>query len=175
MRHINNAILVLAYTAMVSSSTTPLSALKGPAAVCGDLGILNISPGELPEGVEPSDLRLCADHPMGRNRTVDPNEGASLAPMEEEDEENSETTPTPSASLFEEKSCWYASPYGCSRGYCWKNCGPERSGRWCWVATQLGAGPWKRCTSWEDCSALKIKGSFCAKGCVISSSCGCGC
>ncbi|KAM0344819.1 hypothetical protein ACHAPU_007201 [Fusarium lateritium] len=174
MKHAKASLIVLAYTALASSAATPASPAAGAAAICGDLGILNLSPDEVPEGVKPWDLRLCADHPMGRNRTLDSDEGASLAPMEEAEGADSETTAAPSANVFEKKSCYYKSPYGCSRGWCWRSCGPKRGGQWCWVATQLGAGPWKTCNSWEDCSGSIVKAQ-CAKGCVISRSCGCGC
>ncbi|KAG7418058.1 hypothetical protein Forpe1208_v004274 [Fusarium oxysporum f. sp. rapae] len=52
----NSAILVLAYSTLISAGT---STILGAEAVCGDLGILQITPGNLPDGVEPSDLRLC--------------------------------------------------------------------------------------------------------------------
>ncbi|KAM5359904.1 hypothetical protein ACJZ2D_014107 [Fusarium nematophilum] len=74
-----SAVLVLAYVATVSSAATPSSPEACAKAICGDLGIINIDPSQLPEGIEPSDLRLCADHPLGRNRTLDPENGASLA------------------------------------------------------------------------------------------------
>ncbi|KAJ4137212.1 hypothetical protein NW768_002794 [Fusarium equiseti] len=108
MKNVNAFLLALAYAAMASSAATPVS--PGAAAVCGDLGILNIAPGDLPEGVEPSELRLCADHPMGRNRTLDPAEGASLAPMTEEEDLEPDTTPAAGASLFEERACYYKAP-----------------------------------------------------------------
>ncbi|KAM0445465.1 hypothetical protein ACHAQK_001674 [Fusarium lateritium] len=100
MKYFNHTFIVLVYAALASSAATPSSPAAGAVAICGDLGILNIAPGDLPEGVEPSDLRLCANHPMGRNRTLDPLEGASLAPMEEEDIDP-DTTAAPSAGLLE--------------------------------------------------------------------------
>ncbi|KAG9497940.1 hypothetical protein J7337_010816 [Fusarium musae] len=84
----NSAILVLVCSTLISAGTSTIS---GAEAVCGDLGILQVTPGNIPDGVEPSDLRLCADHPLGRNRTLDPAKGASLAPLEEGDIPN--TTP----------------------------------------------------------------------------------
>ncbi|EWG54186.1 hypothetical protein FVEG_12459 [Fusarium verticillioides 7600] len=137
MKYFHQAFVALVYVTLASSAATPASPAAGAVAICGDLGILNIAPGDLPEGVAPSELRLCADHPMGRNRTLDPLEGASLAPMEEEDLDP-DTTATPSAGLFEERACYDKAPYGCSRGYCWKQCGASRSGKWCWTASAMG-------------------------------------
>ncbi|KAK1978164.1 hypothetical protein LZ30DRAFT_599756, partial [Colletotrichum cereale] len=52
------------------------------AAICGDLGVLDVDIGQLPEGVSPADLRMCAGHPNGRVRILDPDQGASLAPWD---------------------------------------------------------------------------------------------
>ncbi|KAI7761053.1 hypothetical protein LZL87_011458 [Fusarium oxysporum] len=106
MKYCSNAPLAIAYATVASSTATPASPAAGATGICGGLGLLNIAPGDLLEGVEPSDLRLCANHLMGRNRTLDPLEGASLAPMEEEDFDL-DTTAAPSASLFEERACYY--------------------------------------------------------------------
>ncbi|RBR25332.1 uncharacterized protein FIESC28_01769 [Fusarium coffeatum] len=174
MKNVNAFLLILAYAAMASSAATPVAPAAGAAAVCGDLGILNIAPGDLPEGVEPSELRLCADHPMGRNRTLDPAEGASLAPMTEEEDLEPDTTPAAGASLFEERACYYKAPYGCSRGYCWKSCGKSRSGQWCWTASAGGGGPWNKCDKFEDCGTNRIT-QACGNSCWVSRACGCSC
>ncbi|EXM14986.1 hypothetical protein RAB80_006732 [Fusarium oxysporum f. sp. vasinfectum] len=97
----NSAILVLAYSTLISAVSSTISGAK---TVCGDLGILQITPENLPDGVEPSDLRLCADHPLGRNRTLDPVEGASLAPLEEGD--IPDTTPTGASRLSQKRRCY---------------------------------------------------------------------
>ncbi|KAH7486445.1 hypothetical protein IWW34DRAFT_779901 [Fusarium oxysporum f. sp. albedinis] len=97
----DSAILVLAYSTLISAVS---STIPGAEAVCGDLGILQATPGSLPDGVEPSDLRLCADHPLGRNRTLDSAEGASLAPFEEGDVPD--TTPTGASKLFQKRRCY---------------------------------------------------------------------
>ncbi|GJC80617.1 hypothetical protein ColLi_03455 [Colletotrichum liriopes] len=52
------------------------------AVLCGDLGVLNVETSQLPEGVSPADLRMCAGHPNGDVRVLDPAEGASLAPVD---------------------------------------------------------------------------------------------
>ncbi|KAL7765679.1 hypothetical protein ACKLNR_003595 [Fusarium oxysporum f. sp. zingiberi] len=97
----DSAILVLAYSTLISAVSSTISSAE---AVCGDLGILQATPGSLPDGVEPSDLRLCADHPLGRNRTLDSAEGASLAPFEEGDVPD--TTPTGASKLFQKRRCY---------------------------------------------------------------------
>ncbi|RAL15125.1 uncharacterized protein BO97DRAFT_403750 [Aspergillus homomorphus CBS 101889] len=56
------------------SATAVLAALRPDAtpeevaaakAECGSLGVMMIDPAELPEGVTMSDVRMCADHPLG--------------------------------------------------------------------------------------------------------------
>ncbi|RBQ76052.1 hypothetical protein FVER14953_12459 [Fusarium verticillioides] len=173
MKYFHQAFVALVYVTLASSAATPASPAAGAVAICDDLGILNIAPGDLPEGVAPSELRLCADHPMGRNRTLDPLEGASLAPMEEEDLDP-DTTATPSAGLFEERACYDKAPYGCSRGYCWKQCGASRSGKWCWTASGMGGGPWRTCDKYENCGTNKFTFG-CGSNCWVSRSCGCSC
>ncbi|KAJ3492502.1 hypothetical protein NLG97_g5345 [Lecanicillium saksenae] len=48
--------------------------------ICGNLGVLKLTDEELATVPDKSALRMCADHPLGRNRTLDANAGASLAP-----------------------------------------------------------------------------------------------
>ncbi|KAL4900467.1 hypothetical protein BDW74DRAFT_182799 [Aspergillus multicolor] len=48
------------------------------------------------------------------------------------------------------KKCYYAAPYGCDNKYCWKSCGQEGKGEWCWLAQKEGNGPWTGCRSWDD-------------------------
>ncbi|KAF5569347.1 hypothetical protein FPHYL_2162 [Fusarium phyllophilum] len=165
----NSTILVLAYSTLISAGPSTIS---GAEAVCGDLGILQVPPGNLPDGVEPSDLRLCADRPLVRNRTLDPAKGASLAPLEEGD--IPDTTPTGASRLFQKRRCYYGAPYGCSDKYCWKSCGAKGSGKWCWTATAGGVGPWARCKSWEGCGTNGLQYG-CGKNCVLPGVCGCSC
>ena len=33
----------------------------------------------------------------------------------------------------ESRACWFGSPYGCSKSYCWTTCGGD--GEWCWTVT----------------------------------------
>ncbi|KAJ9427199.1 hypothetical protein QL093DRAFT_2094332 [Fusarium oxysporum] len=83
----DSAILVLAYSTLISAVSSTISGAEAT-----------------PDGVEPSDLRLCADHPLGRNRTLDSAEGASLAPFEEGDVPD--TTPTGASKLFQKRRCY---------------------------------------------------------------------
>jgi hypothetical protein len=67
------------------SATTTLAALRPDAtpdevaaaeAECGSLGVMRIDPAELPEGVMVSDVRMCADHPLGPRAHPGPGPGA---------------------------------------------------------------------------------------------------
>ncbi|EFQ36642.1 uncharacterized protein GLRG_11787 [Colletotrichum graminicola M1.001] len=74
-------LLLLSYAATAYVAAAPGSGDARAAAICGDLGVLSIEDGQLPEGVSRADLRMCAGHPNGRTRVLDPEQGASLAPM----------------------------------------------------------------------------------------------
>ncbi|KAH6606457.1 hypothetical protein Trco_005610 [Trichoderma cornu-damae] len=50
------------------------------SSLCGELGVMTVNTSELPSNVAPGDVRMCAKHPQGRDRTLDISEGASLAP-----------------------------------------------------------------------------------------------
>ncbi|KAK1962959.1 hypothetical protein LZ32DRAFT_600681 [Colletotrichum eremochloae] len=73
-------LLLLGYTAAVYVAAAPGQGDTRAAIICGDLGVLNIDVSQLPEGVSPSDLRMCAGHPNGRVRILDPQQGVSLVP-----------------------------------------------------------------------------------------------
>lgn len=49
------------------------------------------------------------------------------------------------------RECWNGSPTGyvCANGYCKSKCGD--SGKWCWLARDLGRGAWFTCTQNEHC------------------------
>ncbi|KAK2053539.1 hypothetical protein LY76DRAFT_524384, partial [Colletotrichum caudatum] len=93
--------------------------------------LLQVDGAQLPEGVSPSDLRMCAGHPNGEVRILDPQLGASLAPVEAGAEGGvpsaNETTLLLSIPLGG-RAYYSAEPYGCSGGYCWKACG--QLGEW---------------------------------------------
>lgn len=174
--NIFKAILILAYTAMATAAVTPASAEARAKAVCGDLGVLEVIPGELPEGVVPSDLRLCADHPLGRNRTLDPEKGASVKMIDDDEGDlaDPDTTPAPSLHPFEQMACYTKASMGCSGGYCWKQCGNKIKGEWCWTANAFGAGAWRTCKRWQDCDTNNLRFG-CGKGCLKPFVCGCSC
>ncbi|PWY76124.1 hypothetical protein BO94DRAFT_538503 [Aspergillus sclerotioniger CBS 115572] len=155
---------MLALTSAISSPTAE-------GAECGDLDIMAVSKADLPEGVSPSDVRKCKDHPLGRNRSL---EGASLAPQDDIDPSLSINTTATSEvearsdlNTLGERSCYSAAPYGCSKGYCWKACG--ENGEWCWTARKAGVGAWYTCSTYKDCGTTTYA---CGVGCP---SCGCGC
>ncbi|KAE8324840.1 hypothetical protein BDV39DRAFT_179978 [Aspergillus sergii] len=67
------------------SATTALAALRPDAtpyevaaaeAGCGSLGVMRTDPVELPEGVTMTDVRMCADHPLGPGGYPGPGPGA---------------------------------------------------------------------------------------------------
>ncbi|KAJ4323615.1 hypothetical protein N0V84_004223 [Fusarium piperis] len=37
----------------------------GAKEKCGRLGVMEWDPKDLPEGVNPAEIRMCADHPLG--------------------------------------------------------------------------------------------------------------
>ncbi|EHK45974.1 hypothetical protein TRIATDRAFT_219909 [Trichoderma atroviride IMI 206040] len=110
-------------------------------SICGELGVMRFNANELPDHVSPNDVRMCAKHPSGRNRTLDLSEGA----------------------------CYFKAPYGCSRGWCWKAC--DEGGKWCWTAAESGYGPWRKCASYADCGTHDDTfgcGRWCGKQCGCS-------
>ncbi|KAJ4108687.1 hypothetical protein NW768_012164 [Fusarium equiseti] len=159
------ALACTAIAPLVAAGDCPY---KGNEAVCGDLGVMNVAPSDIPEGVLASEVRLCADHPNGgRDRELDPNKGASLAPLEEE----KEVQPSP-RTLFG-RTCVLSAPYGCSERFCWKVCG--KAGQWCWTAGAKGAGPWRGCHSWHDCGSDDVNYA-CGNNCrTRPQDCGCTC
>ncbi|RMJ21856.1 hypothetical protein PHISP_07278 [Aspergillus sp. HF37] len=51
---------------------------RNAAEECGDLGVMEVDPKDLPEGVTMADVRLCRERPVG-NPWPD---GGSLAPWD---------------------------------------------------------------------------------------------
>ncbi|CEI60176.1 hypothetical protein FVEN_g6360 [Fusarium venenatum] len=169
MKAFNNFLLVLAYSAIGLSAATPASPEARAKAICGDLGILDIT--TLQDGVEPAELRLCADHPLGRKRNLDPKQGSSIAPGDKGLPKD--VSPADSTGLLSKRICWDVAPYGCeNRSYCWKVCG--QNGEWCWTAHAGGSGAWRGCRTWGDCGT-DDKDFGCGKNCKASGICGCSC
>jgi len=163
-----SSLFALAFAAMTPLVAAGDCLYKGNEAVCGDLGVMNVAPSDIPKGVLASEVRLCADHPNGgRDRELDPKNGASLAPVEDE----KRIQPSPKT-LFERR-CTLSHPYGCSEGFCWKVCG--KSGQWCWTAAAKGSGHWRGCHSWMDCGMDADKYA-CGMHCrTRPGNCGCTC
>ncbi|KAM5344873.1 hypothetical protein ACJ41O_010735 [Fusarium nematophilum] len=53
-------LLAAAFAALAVADHHP-----GAEKICGRLGVMEWDPNDLPEGVKPEDIRMCADHPMG--------------------------------------------------------------------------------------------------------------
>jgi hypothetical protein len=78
MQITKNLILLAVCAATASAVTVPDTAI---ADECSNLGgVMSIPDHELPEGVKPSDVRRCIEHPLGRERYL---EDASLAPWDD--------------------------------------------------------------------------------------------
>ncbi|KAK2002766.1 hypothetical protein LX36DRAFT_687969 [Colletotrichum falcatum] len=143
------SLLLLGHAAASYAAAAPGTADARVAAICGDLGVLTFEDGKLPDGVSPGDVRMCAGHPNGQVRVLDPLQGAS--------------------------ACYYTAPYGCSGGYCWKACGETiGDGRWCWTAGDGGIGPWSKCSTYVDCGTNPST-QACGVGCIKPNQCGCSC
>lgn len=113
------------------------------------LGVMTFNAGELPDYVSPNDVRMCAEHPWGCNRTLDLSEGASLPPAHTNKQNLANNGANSDVRHLNERSCYFKAPYGCSRGWCWKAC--DEGGKWCWTAAKGGYGPWRKCASYIDC------------------------
>ncbi|KAK7415753.1 hypothetical protein QQX98_005666 [Neonectria punicea] len=133
-----NTVILSGYIALASAAVAPVTPTDRIQAVCGDLGVMKIDVKGLPDGAALTDIRMCAGHPLGNSRALDPLEGASLVPFDT-DTQDSALPDTTSANPLQERACYHAAPYGCSSGCCWKACGDEKKGEWCWTAS-LGAG-----------------------------------
>ncbi|RDW64485.1 uncharacterized protein DSM5745_09896 [Aspergillus mulundensis] len=162
--------LPLAIALLGVQATSVLSAAAPiTSASCGDLGVMSIPKDP---NTDPTTYRQCAEHPLRRrpnprSSSVDAESAVRIASMK------ASLTLANDANGSENQKCYYAAPYGCDSNYCWKACGKEGKGEWCWVAQKDGNGPWTGCRSWEDCKPSETKGHGCGKGCV--GACGCGC
>lgn len=75
---------------------------------------------QLFKSVSKREVRICANHPEGRNRMLDPAEAASFAPWKD-GRAPADTLPVPrAAAVLEERAFSYAAIYGCSNIYCWR-------------------------------------------------------
>lgn len=139
---------IVALAAAMLSQTVG-AAITSAAAECGNLGVMEV-PDTLPEGVTADKVRKCAAHPLDAN-------GESLS---------REVNDLVKRGAQE---CETKASFGCSKGFCWKVCGP--GGEWCWTASDEGTGPWKTCNTFKDCGS---DDSF-ACGVECGEKCGCSC
>ncbi|KAF8592717.1 hypothetical protein K439DRAFT_31845 [Ramaria rubella] len=144
----------IALATVLFPQTITAASVSSAAEECGALGVMEV-PDVLPDGVTVADVRKCAGHPLELDG------GASRVT-------NGTSHATRDLETRKEDACETGAPYGCTRGFCWKVCGPK--GEWCWTAGGGGLGAWNTCQTYRDCGD-----SFtwtCGIGCP---SCGCSC
>ncbi|KAJ6587390.1 hypothetical protein B0H10DRAFT_1961400 [Mycena sp. CBHHK59/15] len=121
------------FIALVAATLSQIAAasVNTTADECGALGVMKV-PDVLPEGINPTDIRNCAGHPLEINGTRANRDGFQ--------------------GLIG-RNCVTGATIGCTQsngvGYCWKVCGP--GGEWCWTASNGGFGGWDTCISAKDC------------------------
>ncbi|KAJ7359942.1 hypothetical protein DFH08DRAFT_769950 [Mycena albidolilacea] len=135
-------------------SQTSAASVDTTADECGALGVMKV-PDVLPEGVNPTDIRNCAGHPLGFNGTKADHEGLIQG--------------------LAGRACETRETLGCTKGkdgvgYCWKVCGT--GGEWCWTASNGGFGGWDTCINASDCGTDNNQYGCGAGGCA---DCGCSC
>lgn len=137
------ALLLLQAAAIVNAlSRADVTQLEAES-LCGDLGVM-----EVPEGIDPSTVRVCREHP----------DGISSPEVES------------SADVLQKRKCWRGRAVGCSKkGWCYRSCDNGGNGAWCWTTKGSPYGDWKGCRSHGDCS----RDDPCSGG--GCKDCGCGC
>ncbi|PHH66739.1 hypothetical protein CDD81_5871 [Ophiocordyceps australis] len=113
---------ILAF-AIYASGALLAAADTSAEAACGSLGVMQVDKAALPAGVDPNDIRQCAEHPAGKL-----------------------------AQPLSKRDCWHGKSSGCSKNYCWKVCGENNSGQWCWTAFNKGYGKWIGCSDDSQCN-----------------------
>ncbi|EMR69625.1 hypothetical protein MGN70_011329 [Eutypa lata] len=73
--------------------------------------------------------------------------------------------------ILGKRDCWHGEKVGCTDGYCWKKCGNDESGTWCWTARNDGFGDWYTCSTADDCSDDQP----CSQAVDGCDACGCSC
>lgn len=132
-------LVLVSYATLIAALEARSVAGDRASALCANLdGVLDLGEKRLPAGVEASDLRLCSGHPNGLNINFDPAQGASLAPWQAvggpKAVDTNVVARSEDANGIFARACYTAAPYGCSGGYCWKQCGDTKKGEWCWTA-----------------------------------------
>lgn len=144
-----------------SAAASPASTDAALKKECGSLGVMKLDISEM-EGVDPTQIRHCAEHPLG-------GQGPSKDMAERDISEVDSHDETGLVDLSA-RSCYTGSLLGgCYQGYCWKKCDVLTSGHWCWTAFNNGAGAWHTCTTDIQCILTEACGAGNCK------SCGCSC
>ncbi|EJD47234.1 hypothetical protein AURDEDRAFT_163842 [Auricularia subglabra TFB-10046 SS5] len=121
------------FSALVAFGALAVGAHASAVDNCGALGVLKVDLAALPAGVDPSAVRKCKEHPLGRGGP--PAKAAA----------------SPPTALEKRAQCYFNAAYGCNAGYCWKVCNLSGGGQWCWTAWDKGLGAWRTCERKEDC------------------------
>jgi hypothetical protein len=140
--------LILSIALQISAVLS--AAVSEVAAECGNLGIFTVADADLPAGVNKTEIRMCAQHPLKGHHA---RQEGSLAPMDDEQIEAAVTVYRDSldpAVGLEARDCYYEDAYGCTDGFCWKACGSAGDGKWCWTASNLGFGAWFSCHTYNE-------------------------
>lgn len=133
MKTFTTSFLVLSSAFMAAVTASPAvmfsNANVDPAECADQGGVLQISAADLPEGTLLSDVRKCADHPLGRDRKK---ETWSIPPPAEEGDNSTSPVPRAGQDISQTQACYYDAAYGCTyeggTGYCWKHCGASNDG-----------------------------------------------
>lgn len=149
---------------LASPANVAAAAEAALVAECGELGVMKVDASELPDGIDISQVRHCAEHPLGRSPGLSPS-----GTTEAHERRDASAEALEELSSLEPRSCYTAATHGCSGGYCWKQCGLLNTGEWCWTATLAGLGTWTSCKSDAECSTLQ------SCGIGVCKACGCGC
>ncbi|KAF2870692.1 hypothetical protein BDV95DRAFT_522413 [Massariosphaeria phaeospora] len=132
-------------TTLLVLITSATSILAAPADECLTLGgptdLTALSPD-----ISPSDVRKCVEHPLR----------LTLARKRD--------------TILDKRSC-ADKQFGCTKGYCWKEC--TDGGNWCWLAKNQGVGDWTSCAADADCHSAVVPDSNCGIGDGNCGSCGC--
>ncbi|KAH7027953.1 uncharacterized protein B0I36DRAFT_433113 [Microdochium trichocladiopsis] len=111
-------------------------------AECGFGGLYQPDLMRLPDNIDRDSIRKCKEHPLGS-----------------------------ATALLGRRDCYHDAPFGCTDGYCWKQCGATGSGQWCWTAGNGGFGEWIGCSTNQQCNQQQD----CGVGPGDCGSCGCSC
>lgn len=149
-------------TAIVALLAAHAQAGVAPAAAvnCGQLGVMQYDEAALPTNVDAGEVRTCAEHPLALSLNPD----LLKAPV---------TLDGSGDSALVRRACVKSPDYGCTKGYCWKQC--IGGGRWCWTAWNNGFGNWQTCSQDSQCkpqAQAECGESASGKECK---QCGCSC